>query len=210
MLWSRGLVACWPLENTALDASGNGRNLTLTGSPPYVAGKLGQGLSFNGSSQYGSIGTGNGLSLTGEMTMAAWLNTNQLTNYVYALANSNGSSHNYGLAVNYPVKRFYAVWGGAVIINSTFDILANTWYHVAAVRSGSAGNWTAKLYVNGSLNATATTAVNPPGSDYWTHVGSMVTTSRVWTGPLDEVCIWNRALSAADIPRVMLGMHPLG
>ncbi len=48
-----------------------------------------------------------------------------------------------------------------IITTSVTPIILNKWTHVAATRLGTTNTWTVSLYIDGLLNATATTATNP-------------------------------------------------
>ena len=43
-----GLIGYWPFDGNGTDQSGNSRNLTLVGSPPFVTGLFGQAVSLDG------------------------------------------------------------------------------------------------------------------------------------------------------------------
>jgi len=73
------------------------------------------------------------------------------------------------------------------------NLTANTWYHVAAVYSGS----TLSLYLNGSLITTAIGTHTTNNSPLL--MGSWNGSSEFFTGSLDEVNVYNRALSASEI-----------
>ena len=62
----------WHLNSSAVDASGNGNNLTLGGSPSYANGAIAQGLDLEtSSSQYAKATASASLSITGIITILA-------------------------------------------------------------------------------------------------------------------------------------------
>jgi len=214
VLWSRGLVGSWRLENSALDGSGNGNNGTLHGTPPsYVAGPIGQCLSLNGAGDYVDF---NALDLTSALTICAWVKTGTISgNFAFVLSNRSSAGNGYELLLRngstYPDCTFYfqtCNGGTEKTVNATASATSNTTYFLAATYNGSVG----KLYVNGVLQTGANDigasaigssseklnfARRPNVNNYWGR------------GLLDEVHIWNRALSAQDIRRVMMGLHPI-
>lgn len=206
----------WRLENTALDGSGNGLHGTVTGAT-YTAGKIGQCLSFNGTSDFVSLPPG--LDNKGHLTITAWMRCTDTvkTNNRTIISNSllvAPYASDFDLRFNgaaAPGKlRFF--WGNTLLLTSSTELDLNQWYHVAAVRSGSSGNWTARIYVGGRLDGTLTSiTTNPNGSNNQTRIGKYVSLQLDWwKGLLDEVYIWNRALTQPDIRRVMMGMPPIG
>ena len=194
MLYSRGLIASWRLENTALDGSGNGNHGTLYGTPPsYVAGQFGQCLSFNGTTDYVDLPSD-----LSPRTMTLWANFNSVTTTAYFL----------GCKV-YPIKgvRYdgtsFLVFTGGTGWSAVNWTKQNASVHFAAV----IGSTTYDIYIN---------AVKIGAGDLGTG-GNVIHIRRFarrenqfpFPGPLDEINFWNRALSGTDIRRVMMGMHPI-
>ncbi|MDX1938038.1 MAG: LamG-like jellyroll fold domain-containing protein [Flavihumibacter sp.] len=87
------------------------------------------------------------------------------------------------------------------------NINLNTWYHLTAVKNGS----TLTLYINGTQVATATGTIGAPSYTYNPKFGTMWANGWGNYGPLngaiDELRIYNRALSAAEI--TMLTVLPV-
>lgn len=208
MLWSRGLVGSWKLENTALDGSGNGNNGTVHGAT-YADGQFGRCLSCDGSGDYVDCGSGASLKLTSPFTIAARIKLmaatfpDNTTNWHIVDSETyqqngicfrvNGGSpylfirtSQAGTASNLP---------GAQILSK------NVWYHVAVVQTGTTGN----LYIDALLDKTGT--LNPAIAA--TNNFTLSRSNQSMNGLTDEIHAWNRALSAADIRRVAMGMHPI-
>jgi hypothetical protein len=84
---------------------------------------------------------------------------------------------------------------------SVSPFVPNTWAHVALVFDGSAApSARSKLYVNGALDITSpepAAHIEPYTSDVV--IGDLVGGGERFTGLIDEVAIWTRALSAAEI-----------
>lgn len=83
---------------------------------------------------------------------------------------------------------------GTVIIN---PLSTNTWYHIVITKSSN--DW--KYYVNGSNEHNATETMDNNGnwwfSNYSRHSGN--TNNHYHRGRLDEIAVWTRTLSAAEI-----------
>jgi hypothetical protein len=107
-------------------------------------------------------------------------------------------------------KWFFALGGGYLNfhINSPtlgpqffplapFSPAINTWYHLAVTRSGSLYT----LYINGSPVASATDTASIPSPAAFLTIGEAESIGFM-NGLLDEVTIYNRALTAAEISSI--------
>jgi hypothetical protein len=215
---ANGLVGLWTFDGadigtSILDRSGNGFNGYLTGtnnatSSRKVIGKMGQAFSFAGQNT-GGIDLGNSTSLTpSRFTVAGWINiTTSAYNYNYILSSDRDCCSVYngiGLSV---VNGLLSgnIWNGTQYnITSTGSVPVSKWTHVAFTYDGA----TKKLYINGALDKSSAQTVNPgtPAS-FDTYIGSMgQSAGAVYTlgGKLDDVRLYNRALSASEINQLYL------
>jgi len=204
-----GLVASYSFSEgagtTTADASGGGRTGTLLGGPSWTGGKYGTGLSFNGSSTYVDLGTSAALGLTGSMTVSAWVfETANVGDDGQIVAKSDSGSgwqlkstpdtgaRTFGVAIT-------NASGGRVQRYSNATRALNTWYHVAGVYDATAQ--TLNIYVNGVLsNGTLSGAV--PSSQRASSVAANIgrrSGGFYIKGTIDNVRIYSRALSAAEI-----------
>jgi len=220
----KGLVGYWSFEEgsgtKAGDMSGNGNNGTLSGStlPTWTDGKRGKALSFNGTSDYVDLGNGSSLNFASGQgfSFSAWVKTSDNYGQIVSFRNSvsgdpvidlsigeNGLSANAGHFL--PLMR-YDDLSGSVGFTSTTDIADNTWHFVSFVYNPS----TQKIYAyvdNSSWNivqtatGTITTAVDRAiGAErYWVRAGYLSVDHRYLNGLIDEVRIYNRALSATEV-----------
>jgi hypothetical protein len=199
-----GLVGYWSFnEGTstiAHDYSGHGNTGTLSGStlPTWTSGKLGKGLSFDGSSSYVSaplVTTANE-----NVTLSAWVYWKGLTSHVQMVVNNgNSGSGGYSLMISNGcgAGSSIAVLLGGVQCNALSSpptIPTNRWTHLVATMDGS-HNWT--LYVNGVSEATGNDSPNTPAGA--TDIGANETGVGNFNGLIDEVRIYSRALSAAQV-----------
>ena len=177
-------------------------------------------ISFDGVSTYVQINNDANLELDSAMSVEAWIKAtnwgiNPWDNTIFCKhswsqgeqgyvlrAGSNGRlSFNFaGFANGMPTS-----WKECISPQNT--LLINTWYHVAGTFDGD----TIRLYVNGILVAdSAFHGTQVAGTVYQPRIGRlsdpMQSQTRYWHGKIDEVRVWNRALSQAEIQEKM-GTH---
>lgn len=218
---TNGLVGQWSFNGpdvsgtTAYDRSGQGNNGTLTNGPSVIPGKIGQALSFNGLSPIGSIVTlGDPLSLrlTGGMTLSAWVNPTRLagtgaeTQQAIISKSQVGTGRAYMFTTKSDGTFTFSVASdvNTLVTRSTNSLVwnINNWYFVTGVYNASAQ--TMDVYVNGVLNNGTLTGTVPASQFSNNGVvvdigGRSVYPDSNFKGSIDEVRIYNRALSATEI-----------
>ena len=191
---SEGLVGYWKMDESSgnlTDSSGNSNTGTVSGTS-VVGGVFGNGRSFTGSS-YADITMNQTFQQT---TICTWLKTSTTTGYIYT-QNNVGNTANLGFLVTAAGKLSLGIWNGTTIpeATSTTTITNGTWIHGCAVRDG--GKF--KIYINGSLESSIT---NGNTNDIGTlaSIGrNRVTNDTYYNGQLDDMRIYNRALSPAEV-----------
>jgi len=92
-------------------------------------------------------------------------------------------------------------------------ISTNLWYHVAVVFNGSLpANQRVRLFVNGTLVGEFAEATDTfPLEQSSVHVGCLPVSgpAQEFSGKIDEVAIWTRALGSAEILRLFQATAPL-
>ncbi|MHC4806888.1 MAG: LamG-like jellyroll fold domain-containing protein [Planctomycetota bacterium] len=218
------LVGWWRLDEgsgtTAYDSSGNGRHGTFTGDPEWVAGKIGGALQFDGQGPervlLGTFDvTGNAISIT------CWFKADNLDTpgndprmVSKAIGGSNdqhwfmvSSSRQSGIKVLRFRLRTDGVTGEIKADTTTGTIELDTWIHVATTWDGV----TMRIYKNGvevgSLAKSGTLSTNPAAN---VAIGNQPTVGddRPFSGLIDDVRIYTRALTPEDIAEVMKGISP--
>ncbi|MFK5959675.1 MAG: choice-of-anchor D domain-containing protein [Lutibacter sp.] len=136
----------------------------------------------------------NNLELTTNFTVSAWVKNN-----------SNGGSFiSKGNGYNFKINGSNQVeidWNGATKVTSTNTIDSN-WHHVALTYSGG----TATLYIDGILDITVSSLANPTSSTNKFTIGALYTnktTVSSFDGAIDEVRLWNAALTITEIRYIM-------
>jgi hypothetical protein len=205
-----GLVAGYRLNEgsgvTTADGSGNNSNGTLVNSPGWTAGVYGNGLSFDGTNHV-DLGNPSSLRLTGSMTLSAWINigTNPWDDgAIVAKLGVAGwqlkTSPDTG--VRTAAIQISSNGSNSIQRYSSTVLTPNNWYHIAGVYDAAAR--TLSVYVNGNLdNGVLSGTVPAAQSDAPFNVNIAQRTGNPGTfnfqGRIDEVHIFNRALSASEI-----------
>jgi hypothetical protein len=216
------LVAEWKFDegsgNIAYDSSGKINNGTLINNPTRVDGKLGKALSFDGINDYIEIASSPSLnSITTQITILAWVKTDFaqrgtiIDNWFYdrtvtpqigerayvftALSGADAGKFDFGLSPQ-------GDGSGLIWLTSNTAVPSNQWTHVAFVSNGTI----TAIYLNGNLDASTSAPNQIHVSNRPIHIGAWNAKevgypefSTFFNGVLDEVKIYNRALSAEEI-----------
>ncbi|MBW7992675.1 MAG: LamG domain-containing protein [Planctomycetes bacterium] len=203
------LVAFYALDGDAADSSGNELHGAIAGEPNFVGGQIGQAMELDGVDDYVDINNPTLLDFgTGDFTISAWVNlttTERATVYAnggddgggvrYTLAMGEGNDNKMTLTTDDDDNKRQAK--GDTVVND------GVWHHVVGMRSGD----TSLVYVDGAKDATQDL---PEGYDlsgttqHNAYLGAITSNSdgsliKFFTGLLDEVAIYSRALSAGEI-----------
>jgi hypothetical protein len=205
-----GLIGYWNFDNAGdlgADGSGNGNALAVNGGATQTAsGKFGGGLSLNGTSAFLSkasavtgLPTGNSAytisawfkpTATGARGIIGWGNFGT-TRQVCALRllNSNDFRHYW--------------WGADLDATAGTNYSNGQWHHIAAVYNGS----TRALWYDGTLIGQDSPGIN--GSTSANFAIGRTNNSEYFQGTLDDVAVWNHAISNAEIAALAAGGSPL-
>jgi hypothetical protein len=203
-----GPVGHWTLDETsgalAADSSGNGDSGTLLNGPLHIAGRLGQALSFNGVDEAVSIPHAAALDAY-PITISLWMSTT--TGALGGLVNKYLPSSFSGYQVFTSGGNLCAwyfrdassyIWDGSGCTLATPGFNDGRWHHVAFIVDASGG----RLFVDGTLRmtqpwtGTAGATTTTQGLSLARYPG---TASPYLPGQIDDVQIYNRALSAGEV-----------
>jgi len=194
---------------TTKDGSANNITGTLSGATWTTAGKNGNALAFNGTTAFVNLGNPTALQGTGSMTWAAWVKatatpaddgqivsrSNDTTGWQLKTSPDTGP-HTFAIQVGNTAA------GNAQRYSATVRAL-NVWYHVTGVYNATAQ--TLDIYVNGVLDNGVLRGVvpaAPTSANVNVNIGRR-TGGFYFAGVIDDLRIYNRALSAAEIQAIM-------
>ncbi|HUX35695.1 MAG TPA: LamG domain-containing protein, partial [Candidatus Paceibacterota bacterium] len=205
---SNGLVGYWKFDEgqgtSTQDSSGNGNTGTLSASPPgWVSGKVGDALSFNGTN-YVSVPDSASDDPISAWTLSALVKRSStgIQHDIIEKYDWTAGNGNFAMRILSSDKLIAYLINGTVSAscgNTVTSIGSGNWYHVAATYDSSIS--TLKCYVNGSVEATnAAVSIVPLNSTVTLKIGCQGNDcSNKFNGLIDDVRIYNRALSAAEI-----------
>ena len=208
------IVGMWLFDegkgDVAKDSSGNGNDGKLMNGPKWVAGKFGKALEFDGKDDY--VEMISSLSLDpgkGDMTWCAWVKTTATGNrYVYS--NYESPTDRVEFRVQDGKIRLYikSSDGATTYRDSTTTFNDGKWHHIVTVWKGSLATATIDNYIDGEksnaaygLQQITKANVVPLGSN--DYIGARGGVSDYFEGFIDEVAIFNVALTEDDIKSIM-------
>lgn len=197
-----GPIGYWRLDDavgavSAVDASGLGRHATIGGGVAFgKAGALASGspaAQFDGTG-YGSIASA--LAVTNAHTLEAWAYCTDGGSAGYRTIFSMAVGYWLILRTTAGKFQFSVPLASQQNVPGNATLSLNTWYHLVATWDGVG---TLSLYVNGALDR-AVSVTGPLANVSTTrYIGDDTTATRKWAGFLDEVAVYNYALSAAQV-----------
>ena len=208
-----GMTGWWPGDGNANDIIGSNSGV-LQGNVTYAQGKVADAFSFNGQG-YVSVPDNDLWTLGSDpFTVDLWVKFNSLSGRdPFVAHDENGgyynkwifwydayaASYGHSKGCNGPALAFHINGPG---VGGTDPICApwlpetGRWYQVAVTRSGS----TYSLYIDGVLVKTATDSNSIPNPNFPLTIGRAE--AYLLNGQIDELEIFKRALSAAEIQAI--------
>lgn len=197
---SNGLIGYWPFNGNANDVSGNGNNGTVNGATLTTDrfGNPSSAYNFDGIDDWinGIINNSN----LNDCSFSVWINTPNITGGSFIhLGRDNGNPYcngigfgNYNVPNNNNLVGHYSCTG---FFNSSANFNSNQWYLCTMVRQ----NNILKFYINSSfISQVSTSGLNNPENYFWFGTTYQNYLS-LYSGKLDDIGIWNRALTQAEI-----------
>ncbi|VVB60242.1 Concanavalin A-like lectin/glucanases superfamily protein [uncultured archaeon] len=199
-----GLVGYWKFDEgqgtAAHDSSGNGNDgmLLPAGSPPqWVDGKLGKGLQFDGVGDYVNAGASSMFNMNNVITIETWVYPSPSSSFSGLVSKKqwDGDVIGYHLART-STGNIYFAWGNGTVKDTlaSAPVPNNIWTNVVATFD----NGKSSIYING-INTSKTSAVSSiANTGYYLSIGSTQGATYPFNGTIDEVRIYNKALTPDD------------
>lgn len=219
---NNGLLAYYPFDGNANDASGNNFDgtsvtATLTADRNNVANAA---YLFNGVQQIAL--TADPAFGNPDLTVSLWFQATasfnppgSLAQRMYASISGNSNRQNFSLNYNVNNNDLVEIRSeptdplpGGFFLNAPNPIDNSLWYHMVAVRDFT--NNQARIYLNNSLVATTSIPYFPnfPTPVSLHSIGMYPSGSQGFVGKIDDVGIWSRALTASEVDSLFNGADP--
>jgi len=195
-----GLVAYYAMENDVNDSSDNGLNGTILGDPNFVAGYEGMALDLDGDGDYVDCGYDPLFDVTtNEITVSAWVTIRSIANQWAAIAAKGEYAWRLGNASLDPRFHFgISIWNSpdTASIDGVAAVGYDEWHHVAGMFDGS----NIMVYLDGVLDVSVATTEPIGVNDKSMLIGNNPDDPvRYWDGLIDELKIYDRALSEGEL-----------
>jgi hypothetical protein len=219
-----GLLSCWPGDGNADDISGNSNHGVLQNGATFAPGMVGQAFTFDGIDDYVEVPASANLNFgTGDFTVAFWVKFNDLVDadngllhkdtysggpltangWLFNICGACGSAGGFGTGsggIGLETRNLINGVGPHTHARyATSNFQTGVWYHIAGVRSSNVLHH----YVDGVIRATT---AEPSPTDVSNNVnlqfGRVNVAPQWFNGQLDEIEIYNSALSAEEIQAI--------
>lgn len=215
------LYAVYKAESNANDSLAT-YNGTAQGGLTYSGGKSGNAFTFNGTNAYVSL-PDDSLNISSVMSFSFWLKTSATSGEGIIIGNMNNARSPYSFAHGFNIwfsnltgtgtGKIQLDWRSGANINktitSTSSVNNNAWRHIAITYDTSNTTTGSKIYIDGvldksgqTLDATGTSSIHyttPMKSCIGANNLSGTVSNYIPSSSLDEVCIWNKVLTATEV-----------
>lgn len=219
-IWNN-LTHYYSADNTAIDSKGSIHG-TLVNGATYSTGKINAGFGLDGVNDYVNVGNLFGFDGTTPFSISFIFKLNaNIDNYsikylvgnqtrtafptngtgVYLYTGDGGATNRLGFAM--------ANNGNRLVVYIKNNLAINTFYHCVVSYNGNGLNSGLNTYINGvseKLSVFSDSLTLPiSSSNQLSTFGSTLGTSDFFNGVIDEVGVWDRALSATDVTELYNG-----
>jgi hypothetical protein len=205
---TNGLVGWWPFNGNASDESGNGNNGTVNGATLTTDrnGVANSAFAFSNSTISVPHNSSLGIDQSSGHTISLWayMTGNQNVQHLVGKRPNGSQQFNWQIAFNYPANVGLS-YGGVVSgtffgVITQYQIPINQWVHIIGTYSANSYS----LYANGVL------ILNATSSNFYPDVNCPLTFGnsggfQPYNGNLDDIGIWDRALTPAEIQALYTG-----
>jgi hypothetical protein len=197
------LVAYYPFNGDAQDASGNGNNGTVQSATLTSdhAGKANSAYSFNGIDNYIRVANQPSLNFQNGITVSFWMNVGTFFDReAYPISHGNWENRWKISITNQRVRWTVKTSSGIKDLDSKTKLALSLYYYVTAVYNGS----DFEIYLNGELDSFTSLSGTILQTTIDLTIGQVLPTNTSYNfdGVLDEVRIYNYSLSIQDIQKL--------
>jgi hypothetical protein len=209
------LVGWWKLDDgtgatTAQDSSIYGNHGTLIAMDPasdWITGQIGGALHFDGIDDYVDCPNDVSLEITGTaISLAAWVKYETAGNYsaIAMKTTSDDWADGYGLYADNAVVNFYVTdYGNRATKSFAAD---DQWHHVVGTYDGS----NVRIYVDGVEGTPFSYTGSISNADHSFEIGRGSHNDYNFSGALDDVRLYNAALTDSDVLGLLGSLSGLG
>jgi hypothetical protein len=191
-----GLIAYYPFNGNANDESNNNNHGTVNGATLTTDrfGNANNAYSFDGIDDYIDCGNDTSLDVTDGITVCVWMYTTNNTDEMHPI--SKGTIYSsWDLIVYNPNMQYEFRVKGPNLAPPCKNILTNEWVHLVGVYNGSS----VSVYQNGNLCVSEQGSGSIPTTSALLLIGKDKDSRFEYEGKLDEIRIYDRALSSTEI-----------
>ena len=205
---TQGLVGYWPFCGNALDESGNNNHGTVNGATLTTDrfGNQGSAYGFDGVSNFIQLQNSSSIDSLVDFSVGAWVKANSTTPQFQMIVSKDTSGDppkgDWDLYLNNDKFKFAIVKNTvAYEAPSNFSIVNNNWNYISMVRNGANGKVT--IFVNGKIDTVFFGYSGLQKNKQKMIFGKQGSSNlHFLNGSLDDIAIWNRALSQNEIAQL--------
>lgn len=144
------------------------------------------------------------LNITGELTVFAWFRPVSASpggsRVIIGCAPASGADNPYSIFVGRTAQELTVRWADTdILVTSGLALQDGVPHFMTLTRTGSTGAWTPTFYLDGIQKAQNTTSFDPVSCGNAMTIGRRGEATGYFDGALDDIMVWNRALSAAEV-----------
>jgi hypothetical protein len=176
------------------------------GNPQAGAGAYDAGIAFDGNDRI-LVNDAPSLEPAGQITISTWARPTARANQTLVKKGRQGSADGFEIGLTSSGQIFVrfneASQGDALRVNAIWPYMVNisAWMHVAATYDGSM----IRLYVNGVFQASLAATFQIGANNLPLSIGAEDGGATAYSGGMDDVRLYNRALSAQEIAAIVNG-----
>ena len=143
--------------------------------------------------------------ITSHVTFSVWFKSRDVSSVKAILSDCNSAGASINFHMETQSSKLYILWGANPYFRpgGATTLVTDRLYHAVITRSGSSGNWRARMYLDGKNDYDSTTSINPGTSNILT-LGRAGEFNALYgnLSVLDDVIVWNRELQPNEVARL--------